>query len=610
MLVSEILGLLPASLDWMVLFNLSAVINLTEDTTVRAMFFLPTDTKLNLYSHAILTSQGGFLAPCEGAALINPSTRSVWSREKTETSLHERFSNQVAMFSVDEADCLGIGEKSPFPPILLHLKISSEYAEAKALFEREPSQEHYELLQAVGVKFLGGHQEGLHYIAEFRNRLPVHIHAGILAHFSRTGNCNLFFLQHGHIDSQLKEGLIKASESRITWAKNLCFQRAAQLGHEACHQSMAMKCQPPLSVKSFPFGDLVPLGFILKALNAASDSSISTIRQELRSFLLNKRQDLLWSFHTDGLITSTDSVLILQGFNETESVEALEIFADDGGNYHPHEPHAYYPQLSSQDEQPRKMIVDHRNRHWCQPDYPTTCLVRALRKEAGLSTKTTNDYLAAGFESRSGLFFANPYMVDWALASALKEDESAAELKEKLIAEILASINSDYSFGLYDMAMSTAFAVLSLTALGYRNRTIRLAQLKLLDFIDSQDDLPEETPFYSTLLIDSKQISPNKLLKLSLSDRRKQIIQINNQYHGISYYDDSYKMMVTAVVALALAQKCYPNKNDTNSIRTQQKNSHPRYKCRSHSEYIAEFALPPYLSTALPLISQKMVSTS
>ncbi len=601
MLISEILSALPASLEWMVLFNLSAVRPLSDDATVRQMFFLPKDLELEPYSHVVLTSHGGFLAPNEGAGLIDPSSNHSWSIAGTDSSLQDRFYSQLSLFPVDEADCLGIGEKEPFPPALLYLQIKSGYGEAKAVFAQEVSQAHYELLQAVGVKFLGGYQQDSHYVAQFRNLLPVHIHAGTLAHFTRTGNCNLFFLQHGNIDSQLEAGLIKALESRVTWAKKLCFKVASQLGHEACHQSMSMTCQPPLSAKPFPFGDLVPLGFLLKALNvAASDSSISMVSQELSSFLLNKRQGHLWSFHTDSLITSTDSVLVLQGFNDPEAVEALEIFADDRGNYHPHEPYAYYPQLCSQDQQPGKMVVNDRNRHWCQSDYTTTCLVRALRREAGLATKTTADhYLAAGFESRSGLFFANPYMVDWALASALSGDESAAELKDKLLAEILASMNDDYSFGMYDIAISTGFAILSLAALGCRGRIVRLAQLRLLDFIDPQGTLPEATPFYSTLLIDRKHISPNQLFRLSLSDYRKQIIQVYDQYHGISFYDDSYRMIATAVAVLALSEKCCPTKNDTNLIHMRGRNSHPRYKCRSHSEYIANFALPPYLSAVV-----------
>ena len=66
------------------------------------------------------------------------------------------------------------------------------------------------------------------------------------------------------------------------------------------------------------------------------------------------------------------------------------------------------------------MVVTPRNRHWCQPEYGTTCLVTALRAEAGLECKTSVGYLAEGFENRGGLYFANPYMVDWALAWALQ----------------------------------------------------------------------------------------------------------------------------------------------------------------------------------------------
>jgi hypothetical protein len=602
MLISEILSTLPTSLEWMVLFKFSAIRALTDDTTVRQMFFLPKDLELEPYSHVVLTSHGEFLAPDQGVRLINPSSNHSWSLAGTDSSLQDRFSSQLSLFPVDEADCLGIGEKEPFPPVLLYLQIKSGYGEAKAVFAQEPSQAHYELLQAVGVKFLGGYQQGSDYVAQFRNRLPVHIHSGTLAHFTRTGNCNLFFLQHGNIDSQLEAGLIKASESRVTWARNFCLKAASQLGYKACHQPMAMICQPPLSAKPFPFGDLVPLGFLLKALNlAASDSSISAVRQELSSFLLNKRQGHLWSFQTDCLITSTDSVLVLQGFNDPEAVEALEIFADDGGNYHPHTPHTYYPQICSHEQQPGMMVVNDRNRHWCQFDYATTCLVRALRRQAGLATKTTvDDYVIAGFNSRSGLFFANPYMVDWALASALSADESVEKLKDKLIAEILASMNDDYSFGIYDIPMSTSFAILSLTALGCRSRIIRLAQIRLLDFIDSEGKLPQATPFYSTLLIEPEKISHKQLFKLSMSDYKKQIIQVNGQYYGISFYDDSYSMITTAVAALALAEKCDTTNTNLNLIHMRLNNSHSRYKCRTHSEYIVKFALPPYLLSAVP----------
>ncbi len=601
MLVSEILYTLPAELEWMVLFNLSAICELADDATTREMYHLPEGIDLESYSHVVLTSHGRFLASQNESQLIEPLSGKGWSREQIETSLHNRFSSQVGLFPVDEADCLGLGEKSPFSPVLLHIKIKSGYGEAQAIFEREPSFEHYELLRAVGIKFLGGEPKGDYYLAQFQNRLPIHIHAGILSHFSRTGHCNLFFLQHGNIDPLLEAGLSKALTSRVNYALNHSLQALAKLAQEACQQSMAMMCQPPLPGKPFPYGDLVPLGFVLKALNAAEPSSLSNqaaildARQALSQFLLNQRQGNLWAFHTDRLITSTDSALVLQGFNDPEAVEALELFADGLGGY--------YPQLWSADRQPGKMVFDESCRHWCQSDYATTCLVRALRQEAGRATKTSTDYLAAGFENRSGLYFANPYLVDWALACAISFDQSAAQLRQKLLAEILASMNEDYSFGVYDVAISTALAILSMGVLGFRGRTMQMAQLRLLEFMDSHGLLPQATPFYSTLRIDhelpaktlSELVAIDIFAPNTTSNHRRQIRRVQEQYHGISLYVDTHQMIATALAALALSEKGSPDKRDLDlSIPKQE--IHARYQCRSHSEYIAKFALPSYLS--------------
>ena len=590
MLISEILSVLPASLEWMVLFNFSAIRPLTNDATVKQMFFLPENTNLNLYSHVVLTSNRQYLASNTDKNLKDP-----YAEQKNQElvdnyafSLSQRFSNRLSLFPVDEADCLGMGETLPFSPVLLHLKIESGYGKAKAVFEKEPCQKHYELLQAVGVKFLGGSKEGSYYIGRFENRLPVHFHAGILAHFSRTANCNLFFLRHGNIDSQLEAGLTKALNSRVDRGRQKCLQAVVELGKKVCDRSMPMTCQPPSPAKVHPLGDLVPMGFLLKALNTNDpDFSVILVRQKVHKLLLDKRKGDLWSFDTNCIPTSTDSVLILQSFNDPKAVEALETFADKKGGY--------FPQLWGDVEQSGVMQIEDKTRHWCQPDYATTCLVRALRKEAKLNTQTSLNYLETRFETRSGLFFANPYMADWALASALSKDELATELKQKLLAEILASINDDYSFGVYDVATSTAFAILNLAILGCRGRILRLAQLRLLEFIDLQGNLPEETPFYSTLAIDGKIISPVQLFKLSFSDRYSQIVQIEGQYYGISLYKDCHRMISTSLAALALSEESDPVNNDIDLLKTTS-NCHPRYQCSTHSEYVTKFALPPYVT--------------
>jgi hypothetical protein len=609
MLISEILHILPANLNWMVLFDLSSISQFADETVIKAMYHLPGTIDLSPYSHVVLANTGHFLAYSHQSALIEVASGKQWTRDtqsvkpladRNSSSLYDRFVNQLALFSVDEADCLGLGETAPYSPVLLHIKIQAGLGHAQAVFDQEPSRKHYELLQAVGVTFLGGEQRGSYYLAQFQNRLPVHIHAGILSHFTRTGHCNLFFLQHGTIDPPLETGLIKAAETRITWARTQSLEGLMSLvqdvnsryaKRQASGLSQAMICHPPRPQAPFPYGDLVPLGFVLKALNTAIHSTdsgnVQKTHQAVTQHLLNHRQDSLWAFHTDRLITATDSALILQGIQDSESVEALERFADGK--------EGYYPQLWSSDRQPGKMKVDESCRHWCQVDYATTCMIRALRQDAGLDPKTSTDYLAAGMANRSGLYFANPYLVDWVTACAIAEHET--NLRQQLLKEVLASMNQDYSFGTYDPSLSTSLAILTMAALGFRGRTMRAAQLRLLTFMDKQGLFPSVIPFYSSLQIDPATPTLALLgLLMANATSQQSIKKIQEQHYGISLYEDVQQSISTALAYLALSESCVPTRQDlpTPSSPTE---AHPRYRCATHCDYIAKFALPPYLAT-------------
>ncbi len=587
MLVSEITKNLPAKLEWMVLFNLAALKPLVDDNTVKQMFFLPKNIQLDLFSHVVLTSERSVLAPHKGSGLVDPQDGK--TLPISETSFYHRYITQLDQFPLDEADCLGAGEiTSFFPPVLLYLQIKSGVGEAQAIFLEEPLQLHYELLQAVGVKFVGGEKRGLHYLANFTVDLSTHLHAGKLADFTRTGHCNAFFLLHGSISPKLEAGLVNAIEDRVSWARDLSKKTAIELGRKACNQTLAMTCQPPPPAQPFPFGDLVPLGFLLRALNTDTvNSSTSKVRKKLIKLVLDRRQDDLWPFHSGDIPTSTDSALILLGMDDPEAIKALEKFSDGNGGY--------YPQLWADEEQAGKMVVGDWNRHWCQPDFATTCLVRALRRKVGLAAKTPIDYLERHFTSRSGLYFANPYLADWALSWAIQEDESAAELRTRLLDELLENMNDDYSFGTFDQPLSTAFAILSLATLGYRGRTLSLVQLRLSEFLKENDNWPEAIPFYSTHKL------PDAFSALVGDDRPdhtsyiSQIIQVNSQYHAVSLYIDSYRIISTAVATLALSEECDSTKQDGGKGERGKKKTHPRYRCRSHEEYISTFALAPYL---------------
>jgi hypothetical protein len=241
-------------------------------------------------------------------------------------------------------------------------------------------------------------------------------------------------------------------------------------------------------------------------------------------------------------VSATATALVLHGLYDPEGVEALEAFADGRGGYYSH------PGTD-------------------QTDYATTCLIRALRQSAGLGEKTSEEYLRSGFEHRSERSFANPYLVDWALARALGGDESARELRDRLADEILDSMNEDYSFGLFDIPMSSAFAILSLAALGRRDRTLLLAQVQLMDFMEPDGTFPSGTPFYSAGT--GAEGGP----------------------HEISLFFDSHKAISTSSAALALrAESSFPTDEEPEPAGRQRRKAHPRYGCRDHVEYVRRFA--------------------
>jgi hypothetical protein len=598
MQVSDILKLLPESLDWMVLFNLSSVGRITTSETIRGMYHLPETMPLEPYSHVVLTSHGRFLATDSGLQLVEADTGEIWDVDRTPNSLGDRYRDRLNLVTVNEADCLGLAEEAPFSPVLLHLRLEGDCGKAQAIFDREPSFEHYELLQAVGVKFLRGEAKENYYLAHFQNRLPIHIHAGILSHFSRTAHCNVFFFRHGNIHAPLETGLQQAAQVRAQWSQKRCLEGLIPLAEKACETPLSMTCQPPAPEQPFPYGDLVPLGFVLRALNHAVQSGEATpeliaAQEKLEAHVIAQQEEDLWAFHRQRLITATDSSLVLLGLNAPNSVEALERFADGKGGY--------YHQLWSNTKEPGKMLFHDDCSHWCQPDYGTTCIIRSLRHTAGLSEKTSIEYLEAGFEQRSGLYFANPYLVDWVLAEAIRDDAQATSLRDRLRIEVLNSLNADYSFGQYDLAFSTALGILTLGALGVCDRTIRVVQLRLMELISYPVQKSAAIPFYSTLKMDEAvpQETQNALRIAEFFNRsetkQKQIRTIAGEVHNISLYLDTHRMITTAVFALALSQPCDPTVWELKpSIHPD--DCHARYRCQTHSDYIAKFALLPYLN--------------
>lgn len=374
-------------------------------------------------------------------------------------------------------------------------------------------------------------------------------------------------------------------ERRTTLARDRGREAVAALAEEAGRQPMPLTCQPPPPGKPFDYGDLVPLGFLLRAL--AADGA-SPIREGLEALLRSKRQGLLWAYHSDTLVTCTDSALVLQGFRDRAGVDALEAFADDRGGY--------LPQLCSEKPQNGRMTISPHNKHWCQPDFATTCLVGALRAEAGLPPKTGVEYLAGRYACRSGLYFANPYMTDWALAWALQSATAATELRERLAAEILASANEDGSFGTYDVATSTALAILALNALGAGGgSSVERARLRLADMMMPDGRWPPGVPFYSAVKFPRERFSGGVLVRLMLGERRGQYVWLEGDVYAVSFYVDRHGMISTALAVLALTQPGAAAASDADSLERHADGRHPRYGCADRMAYVAGYALPPYV---------------
>ncbi len=386
-----------------------------------------------------------------------------------------------------------------------------------------------------------------------------------------------------------------SEEQRLDWARRRGGEALASLADEASRTPLPLICQPPPPAKPFPYGDLVPLGFLLRAVKAGT-SPTPPVQRALEDLLRDKRQGLLWAYHSDTLVTCIDSALVLQGLLDPASIEALELFADGRGGY--------FPQLCSEKPERDKMTITAHNGHWCQPEYGTTCLASALRAEAGLGRKTSVQYLAERYESRSGLYFANPYMVDWALAWALHGVASATALRERLAADILASANEDGSFGRYDVPVSTALAILALSSLGVGGEVVRRARLRLAGLMMTDGTWPSSTPFYSAVKVPRERLPGGVLARLMLGERQGQLLWLGGGVYAVSLYVDGYRTISSALASLALMPPGPSAERDALPMQRRE-SCHPRYRCADHIQYIADYALPPYLVYQEPVQRQR-----
>jgi hypothetical protein len=452
--------------------------------------------------------------------------------------------------------------------------------EATAVWPATPCRQGWALLPAVGVRPRSVIERGGHAVARFSFDLVRHLRAGQAAGFTRTDVCNRFFLSGGRVDGPMTASLLGEGEPLLTEARAAAVSLLSRQVVRFCHDGLAMRCRPGGADAPYPLGNTVPVGIALRALRTygldAEDAHDAAATAS--EWLATRREDGRWAFHAGDLPTALDSALVLLGVNDRAAVSALEAFAHPDGGYR--------AQLCGPG--PRAMPVGARNRHWCEADVPTTGLVQGLRARHGLPVKTGGDWLLSRWQHRDGLFFANPYLADWAYALGLPPGESGP--RRALCEEVLAGMNPDGSFGAYEVALSTSLAILCLAATGCDRRTLRASQLRLRDLLDDDGAARCSTPFYSALVLTGRLPATAILLEM----RRRpdwQLVRVGSRWLRVSLYEDVSGVMGTALAALALGaegERRPPSPGPAGPCQ-------PRYRAGSCLEYVERFALPPYM---------------
>jgi hypothetical protein len=582
----DLLRGLPAGLEWAVLFRVEPIARVVGVAMTRAAFGLPYRLQGPGISHVALTSVGpllgrdGALETYDGAALPASGDR----------SLADRFQELIAAVS-PEADCVGLGETEPGSRVAMTVHFGpSGRGVAEAWFAVRPSCHDWELLPTVGVRSLGepravGPDGPWH--ARFSYSLEAHLQAARLGGFSRTLNCNDFFLSQGSPGARLQAGLRQAGRDRLAAAHGAAYDIALAVAQDA--GDTLMRGQDATSRQDY--GDLVALGILLTGLRRLPNGpawrfkrglgAVGLVRQRLRDGEI----DGGWPFQTGGVTTGIDSAFVLWGLRDFAAVEALERFREPSGGYAGDRTGVPGPST---------VAASPRTRHWQAPDVATTALVRALRAEAGLAQTTPASWLEARFAHRGSPFVACPWLLDCLLAVSLSGDRSpaAARLRELLLADVLASRSDDGSFGHgHQRVLATASACLALEALGVRGRTLGLAQLALVDCLAGHEDKDTAVPFYASTRVDLDRPPPAWAYRALLHGRG--VVAVAGELHWLIAYEDAAGAVTAGLVAHALARQ---GDLATADRLVAAHEPHGRYRCRSVAEYVSRHALPGVLA--------------
>jgi len=581
----ELLQGLAAEGGWCVAFRLGALRCFAGPAQISAMFHLTAaaGAALDSTNAAYVALSAGRRHAIGADGGVSPLSTQALPPEAPALPAEAAFMTTMAIEDLpDRPDCLGLMQhigQAPTWLVMPELAVAGvphSTGLARALLAAFPCTRHYDLLPAIGVRHLGtAARPGGGAEARFAHDTALHLHAGLVSGYARTGNCNRFFVQGCEIDPVIERGLKAAALARIGQARALATAQLRQTILSLRRDKQAMTEVPPAPARTRPTGDQVAMGLALWGLRgaeAAPENKAAAVLAE-RS-LREATPEGPFAFESGGLPTATDSALVMLGM-APPPVACLAPFADPDGP-------GFLPQLTSATggagTMRQREVVD----FWCQEDFPTTCLVRHLQRLAGQPAATPLAHLEAWFPRRGGLFFAVPHLTDLALALALQDDPAGRPLLSHLAAEVAASQEPEGHFGGFAPATATAAAALVLGLAGGHGRALLRAQIALLGLLDASNRWPVEAPFHAT----SRATAEMPLALLPQPGLR-----IGPHHLSVTLYEDTARAVVTALALRALGWQADPDEPPPARPAAR----HPRYDAAGPLAYLGKHALPPYL---------------
>jgi len=563
----EILSYLPNSIHIFVYHNVDTLKNYFDSQTILKMFLLSNKTSIDALDGIILTNEGTYLI-LDGLIFKNGM-----KIEKQFLSMDIKIGDKIRTFfgSNNQIDTLGYADNESTlinSSSYLCVTIKNGIGFATAVFSVLPSTKNYDLLEVIGISYYGYTSINNYYYLNFTSNILIHVGAGELMNFTHTQKCVDFFIN----------GAVITPESEIS-LRQVIRARAEQVGSIGANflfnsiKNRELYTSPLLAENvsmgtSDRFGNIASYGIVAKALQRYNLNS-----SKIRQWLIAHQKYGLWGFHAGPVNTSIvcsgtnapvevdaiDSALVFEGLFNLSSIALLDIYRRPSGGF--------TAQLNDTGG-PYSMNSSNQIWFWCQEDYGVTANAFYFLNNLSLSNSSILEYLKLHFNERCSMWLANPYYIEYLTARALKNQTGTAIYLQNITQKILNETNLDGSWGNYDKALSTAFAILTLKELNYTGLELDRGLLQLIKMQQANGNWNSSDIYFSAL--------DRGLTNLYKS------ININGEYFDYILYKDIDSIITTSYCILALSNPISNYSIAPENIHT----GSPFHTPRSYIEYV------------------------